>query len=194
MEQGDGKGDEQQAPPNSAGLRFTGLQAPQAGPGTSSSAGQRMGTTVRFHSDLTPMKDEHRQRASVPMGLFSPGALEGVWARPNSRVAISSISVLCCCFSERVDDRLGLIRGAALVLGNVRRSASVQHKAHSLLARRVDNPCPGLARAVPRKRVNERTALFRPRLSDFGRPPRTVKGSYPFRWWIGVIAPAVGAR
>jgi hypothetical protein len=75
MEQGDGKGDEQQAPPNSAGLRFTGLQAPQAGPGTSSSAGQRMGTTVRFHSDLTPMKDEHRRRASLPMGPFSPGGV-----------------------------------------------------------------------------------------------------------------------
>jgi hypothetical protein len=44
---------------------------------------------------------------------------------------------------KRVDDRLGLTRAAALVFGDVRRSASVQHSVHSLLAQRIYGLCLG---------------------------------------------------
>lgn len=44
---------------------------------------------------------------------------------------------------KRVDERLGLTRAAALALGDERRSASVQHSVHSLLAQRIYGLCLG---------------------------------------------------
>jgi len=44
---------------------------------------------------------------------------------------------------QRVDERLGLTRAAALALGDERRSASVQHSVHSLLAQRIYGLCLG---------------------------------------------------
>jgi hypothetical protein len=44
---------------------------------------------------------------------------------------------------ERVDERLGLTRAAALAFGDERRSASVQHSLHSLLAQRIYGLCLG---------------------------------------------------
>ena len=46
---------------------------------------------------------------------------------------------------NQVDDRLGLTRAAALPLGEERRSASVQHSVHSLLAKRIYGLCLGWA-------------------------------------------------
>ena len=44
---------------------------------------------------------------------------------------------------KRVDEHLGLTRAAAMALGDERRSASVQHSLHSLLAQRIDGLCLG---------------------------------------------------
>ena len=44
---------------------------------------------------------------------------------------------------KQVDDRLGLTRAAALAFGDERRSASVQHSVHSLLAQRIYGLCLG---------------------------------------------------
>jgi hypothetical protein len=44
---------------------------------------------------------------------------------------------------KRVDERLGLTRAAALAFGDERRSASVQHSVHSLLAQRIYGLCLG---------------------------------------------------
>jgi hypothetical protein len=44
---------------------------------------------------------------------------------------------------RRVDERLGRSRAAALALGDERRSASVQHSLHGLLAQRIYGPCLG---------------------------------------------------
>ena len=44
---------------------------------------------------------------------------------------------------KRLDDRLGLTRAAAVAFGDERRSASVQHSVHSLLAQRIYGLCLG---------------------------------------------------
>ncbi|MDE2564184.1 MAG: transposase, partial [Burkholderiales bacterium] len=44
---------------------------------------------------------------------------------------------------KQLDERLGLTRAAALALGDGRRSASVQHSVHSLLAQRIYGLCLG---------------------------------------------------
>ena len=44
---------------------------------------------------------------------------------------------------KRVDERLGLTRAAALAFGDERRSASVEHSVHSLLAQRIYGLCLG---------------------------------------------------
>ena len=44
---------------------------------------------------------------------------------------------------KQVDERIGLTRAAALAFGDDRRSASVQHSVHSLLARRIYGLCLG---------------------------------------------------
>ena len=44
---------------------------------------------------------------------------------------------------KRLDERLGLTRAAALAFGDERRSASVQHSLHSLLAQRIYGLCLG---------------------------------------------------
>lgn len=44
---------------------------------------------------------------------------------------------------KQVDERIGLTRAAALALGDDRRSASVQHSVHSLLAQRIYGLCLG---------------------------------------------------
>jgi hypothetical protein len=44
---------------------------------------------------------------------------------------------------KRVDERLGLTRAAARAFGDGRRSASVEHSVHSLLAQRIYGLCLG---------------------------------------------------
>jgi hypothetical protein len=76
------------------------------------------------------------------MGPSSLDGLEGAWWRPafDGGDIVSDGGVLLL---KRVDERLGLTRAAALALGDERRSASVHHSVHSLLAQRIYGLCLG---------------------------------------------------